>query len=279
MEDFFHARRFQALVLFIKSFLTKNTKRGSKKNIEAHYDLGNDFYQLWLDETMTYSSALFDNELFDLKAAQHRKYQNILQKLNTGSILEIGCGWGGFAAEAAQKNHQVTCLTISQKQKIYAQNRLQKIGMQDLVKIKLQDYREETEIYDNVVSIEMFEAVGKEYWNNYFQTIHRCLKKDGKAIIQTIVIDEEVYDDYQKRVDFIQKHVFPGGFLPSKTIFKKFANDNNLNVIEEFNFGLDYYKTIENWLNNFNDKLLQISNGGFSKEFIKKWQFARCHYF
>lgn len=273
LEDFFHARRFKALVLFIKSFLTKNTKRGSKKNIEAHYDLGNDFYQLWLDETMTYSSALFDNELFDLKAAQHRKYQNILQKLNTGSILEIGCGWGGFAAEAAQKNHQVTCLTISQKQKIYAQSRLQKIGMQDLVKIKLQDYREETEIYDNVVSIEMFEAVGQEYWDKYFQVLKTCLKPCGKAVLQIITIDEQVFKDYVNRVDFIQKHIFPGGVLPSKSIIRQLAAKHGFKLKSELAFGEDYAKTLLIWLENFDKKYSEITTLGFSKEFIRKWRF------
>ncbi len=273
LEDFFHARRFQAFLLFIKSFLTKNTKRGSKKNIEAHYDLGNDFYQLWLDESMTYSSALFDDESFDLKAAQHRKYQNILQKLNAGSVLEIGCGWGGFAEEAAQKNHQVTCLTISQKQKIYAQNRLQKIGAQDLVKIKLQDYREENAIYDNVVSIEMFEAVGQEYWDQYFKVLKNCLKDNGKAVLQIITIDEQVFKDYVNRVDFIQKHIFPGGVLPSKTIIRGLAEKHGFKLKSELAFGEDYAKTLLLWLETFDQKYAEIAKLGFSEEFIRKWRF------
>ena len=270
LEDFFHANKFKTFFLIIENFFRKNTRKGSKKNISTHYDLGNNFYELWLDPTMTYSSGIFEDCQDNLEQAQNNKYQRILAKINQpAEILEIGCGWGGFANLAVQKEHKITCLTLSQEQAKFIDSFIKK----DDIKVKIQDYRDEKNLFDYVVSIEMFEAVGKEYWNNYFQTIHRCLKKDGKAIIQTIVIDEEVYDDYQKRVDFIQKHIFPGGFLPSKTIFKKFANDNNLNVVEEFNFGLDYYKTIENWLNNFNDKLIQISNSGFSKEFIKKWQF------
>jgi len=270
LENFFHANKLKTFFLIIENYFRRNTRKGSKKNISTHYDLGNDFYKLWLDSTMTYSSAIFNDHQESLEQAQKNKYNRILSKIEKPSeILEIGCGWGGFASLAVQKEHGITCLTLSQEQAKFIDNFIKK----DRIKVKIQDYRDEKNLFDYIVSIEMFEAVGKEYWNNYFQTIHRCLKKDGKAIIQTIVIDEEVYDDYQKRVDFIQKHIFPGGFLPSKTIFKKFANDNNLNVTEEFNFGLDYYKTIENWLNNFNDKLLQISNDGFSKEFIKKWQF------
>ncbi len=277
LEDFFHAKKFQALLLFIKSFLSKNTKRGSKKNIQAHYDLGNDFYQLWLDESMTYSSALFDDEAFDLKAAQERKYQNILQKLNPGTVLEIGCGWGGFAEVAAQKNHQVTCLTISQKQKIYTESRMQKIGAQDLVKIKLQDYREEEGAYDNVVSIEMFEAVGQEYWDQYFQVLKGRLKKNGKAVLQIITIDEQVFKDYINRVDFIQKHIFPGGILPSKSIIHQLAAKHGFKLKSELAFGKDYAKTLLLWLESFDQKYEEVTKLGFSKEFIRKWRFYLCY--
>ncbi len=273
LEDFFHAKKFQALLLFIKSFLSKNTKRGSKKNIQAHYDLGNEFYQLWLDESMTYSSALFDDEVFDLKVAQERKYQNILQKLNKGTVLEIGCGWGGFAEVAAQKNHQVTCLTISQKQKIYTERRIQKINAQDLVKIKLQDYREEKGIYDNVVSIEMFEAVGQEYWDQYFKVLKSCLKENGKAVLQIITIDEQVFKDYINRIDFIQKHIFPGGILPSKSIIHKLAANHGFKLKSELAFGKDYAKTLLLWLESFDKKQEEIIKLGFSQEFIRKWRF------
>lgn len=277
LEDFFHARKFQAFMLFIKSLLTKNTKKGSKKNIEAHYDLGNDFYQLWLDETMTYSSALFDEANSDLAAAQRKKYHNILEKLNSGSILEIGCGWGGFAAEAVQKNHQMTCLTISPKQRAFALERMAKINAQNSVNIKLQDYREEKNIYDNVVSIEMFEAVGKEYWSQYFQVVSRALKQGGKAVLQIITIDEQVFKDYVNRVDFIQKHIFPGGFLPSKTAIRDLAKQNGFVLKSETAFSFDYAKTLLIWLERFDKKHDEIKALGFSEEFIRKWRFYLCY--
>ncbi|MBM3580307.1 MAG: class I SAM-dependent methyltransferase, partial [Alphaproteobacteria bacterium] len=188
LEEFFHARKFKALILFIKSFFTKNTKRGSKKNIRAHYDLGNDFYKLWIDETMTYSSALFADKDISLALAQKQKYRNILSKFNSGNVLEIGCGWGGFAEEAAKDGRNITCLTISPRQREYALTRLEKAGLSGLSKVKLQDYRNENGIYDNVASIEMFEAVGKEYWDKYFEVVCDVLKQGGKAVLQIITI-------------------------------------------------------------------------------------------
>ncbi len=277
LEDFFHARKFKAFLLFLNSFFTKNTKRGSKKNIKAHYDLGNDFYQLWLDETMTYSSALFDPQNLDLAAAQRRKYQNILDKLSGNSVLEIGCGWGGFAEMAAKNNRQVTCLTISPKQQAFAQARMAKNNLQNLVNIKLQDYREENSSYDNIVSIEMFEAVGQEYWDQYFQILQRNLKKNGRAVLQIITIDEEVFKDYVNRVDFIQKHIFPGGILPSKTRIHQLAAQNGLKMRSETAFGNDYAKTLLLWLENFDKQHDQIRALGFSEEFIRKWRFYLCY--
>lgn len=277
LEDFFHARKFKAFLLFLRSFFTKNTKRGSKKNIKAHYDLGNDFYQLWLDETMTYSSALFDPQNLDLAAAQRRKYQNILDKLSGSSVLEIGCGWGGFAEMAAKNNHQVTCLTISPKQKDFADKRMAKNNLQNLVNIKLQDYREENSSYDNIVSIEMFEAVGQEYWNQYFQVLQRNLKKNGRAVLQIITIDEEVFKDYVNRVDFIQKHIFPGGILPSKTKIRELAKQNGFALRSETAFGNDYAKTLLIWLENFDKQYDQIRALGFSEDFIRKWRFYLCY--
>lgn len=273
LEDFFHAQKLRAALLFIASFFTKNTKRGSKKNIKAHYDLGNDFYQLWLDETMTYSSALFNGDEISLAEAQRQKYQNILEKLSGTSVLEIGCGWGGFAEMAARKNYQTTCLTISPKQKLFAEERLKKQQLENLVSIKLQDYRDETGIYDNVVSIEMFEAVGKEYWEKYFEVANSVLKKNGKAVLQIITIDEEVFKDYVNRVDFIQKHIFPGGILPSKSAVIDLANKHGLMVKSQKDFGLDYAKTLRIWLKNFDAKKSEIKNLGFSEEFIRKWRF------
>lgn len=273
LEDFFHARKFQALLLFLKSFFTKNTKRGSKKNIKSHYDLGNDFYELWLDETMTYSSALFLGKDLTLFEAQKQKYNNIISKLRPGNILEIGCGWGGFAKEAAMNGKNITCLTISPKQHEFALRRLEKSGLSSSSKIKLQDYRNEKGVYDNIVSIEMFEAVGKEYWGRYFEVIKGSLKKGGKAILQIITIDEQVFKDYKNRVDFIQKHIFPGGFLPSKSIIHNLAAKYEFKVKSETDFGLDYAKTLELWLERFDSKLKEIRKMGFSEEFIRKWRF------
>ncbi len=277
LEDFFHARRFKSFVLFLKSFFTKNTKRGSKKNIQAHYDLGNDFYELWLDETMTYSSAIFNDKITSLAEAQHAKYQNILSKLKSETILEIGCGWGGFAQEAAMAAKKITCLTISKRQQEYALQRIKKQNLDQLVKIKLQDYREEKEIYDNVVSIEMFEAVGQEYWDKFFQVVKNSLKPSGKAVMQIITIDEQVFKDYKNRVDFIQKHIFPGGVLPSKTMIHELAKNHGFAIKDEFAFGYDYAKTLAIWLKNFDAKYREIKNLGFSDEFIRKWRFYLCY--
>jgi cyclopropane-fatty-acyl-phospholipid synthase len=277
LESFFHARKFKALLLFLRSFFTKNTKSGSKKNIQSHYDLGNNFYELWLDESMTYSSAIFNNDNISLLEAQKKKYKNILSKLNHGTILEIGCGWGGFAKEAAAEGYQINCLTISEKQKSYATQHIGKIDLKNLVNVKFQDYREEKGIYDNVVSIEMFEAVGFEYWKKYFQTIQNCLKSNGKALLQIITIDENVFENYKNRVDFIQKHIFPGGILPSKTIIRDLAKSYGFAIKSEFAFGFDYGKTLEIWLKNFDEKYPAVKKLGFSDHFIRKWRFYLCY--
>jgi cyclopropane-fatty-acyl-phospholipid synthase len=277
LENFFHARKFKSFVLFLRSFFTKNTKRGSKKNIQAHYDLGNDFYELWLDKTMTYSSAIFNNEALPLEDAQRAKYQNILSKLRSETILEIGCGWGGFAEAAAKVNKKITCLTISERQQEYAARRIAKQNLDQLAKIKLQDYREEKGVYDNVVSIEMFEAVGQEYWNKFFQVVKNSLKPSGKAVLQIITIDEQVFKDYKNRVDFIQKHIFPGGVLPSKTKIRELAKNHGFKINDEFCFGQDYSKTLAIWLKNFDAKYEQIKSLGFNDEFIRKWRFYLCY--
>lgn len=273
LEEFFHAHKFRMFWLYIGAMFRKNSKNGSKKNIEFHYDLGNDFYQLWLDQTMTYSSALFNNQDVDLSTAQKNKYQRILSKLSGKTILEIGCGWGGFAFEAFKNGYDVTGLTLSKEQKKYAEDLAIKNNFSDNFKVKLQDYRLEKNQYDNVVSIEMFEAVGKEYWNVYFQTIRDCLKENGKAVVQTITIDDKVFLGYQNRVDFIQKHIFPGGFLPSKSEFIRAANANGLTAVDAFSMGKDYQKTLLLWLDNFNKVKDQVLKLGFSEEFIRKWQF------
>lgn len=271
LEYFFHARKLKAISLFIGSLFKKNSKLGSKRNIQEHYDLGNDFYELWLDESMTYSSAYFHNKNFDLAKAQENKYQYILDKLVGENILEIGCGWGGFAEQALNKNYDIKCLTISERQFQYAKKRLAKFG--NKLSLCFQDYREEDGFYDNVVSIEMFEAVGVEYWDIYFNKIHKVLKHDGKALIQTITIDEEVFEGYKKRVDFIQKYIFPGGVLPSKSRFRRLVANHGFKISSELEFGHDYEKTLRIWLNNFDNKKSEIIKLGYSERFIRKWRF------
>jgi len=273
LEHYFHAKKWQSIWLFLITLFNKNSKRGSKKNISYHYDLGNNFYQLWLDKSMTYSSAIFDSKNLTLHKAQINKYNNILKKLSGQTVLEIGCGWGGFAIEAAKKKFDVTCLTLSKRQKQYFYNLIEGTGLDNNIKIKLQDYRDEKGIYDNIVSIEMFEAVGQKYWQKYFQTLNKCLKKKGKAVLQIITIDEEIFEDYRNRVDFIQKHIFPGGSLPTNTIIKNLALDNGMKVISELSFGLDYAKTLEIWLKNFDKAKSKIIEQGFDEKFIRKWRF------
>ncbi|MBM3590654.1 MAG: class I SAM-dependent methyltransferase [Alphaproteobacteria bacterium] len=271
LEKFFHARKFKALMLYLSSLFSKNTKVGSKKNIQKHYDLGNDFYELWLDPSMTYSSAYFHKSHYGLTKAQQEKYRHIIDKLQGKKILEIGCGWGGFAEVALENNFEIKSLTISQKQFEYAQKRLNKFG--DKINLALQDYREEEGVYDNVVSIEMFEAVGVSYWDIYFNKINKVLKSEGKALIQTITINEEVFEDYKNRVDFIQKHIFPGGVLPSKARMRRLFAKHGFKILSELEFGHDYEKTLRIWLNNFDHKKDQILQLGFSERFIRKWRF------
>lgn len=273
LEYYFHAKKLQSLILFFTTLFRKNNKNGSKKNISYHYDIGNDFYKLWLDQSMTYSSAIFADENTTLLEAQKNKYSRILSKLNSGNILEIGCGWGGFANQALENGFQIDCLTLSKRQKEYAENILSAKNFGNKFKIKLQDYRDEKNQYDNIVSIEMFEAVGKEYWDTYFQTVRKSLKKGGKAVLQIITIDDEVFQDYKNRVDFIQKHIFPGGVLPSKSIIRELIRANNLELVEEFAFGMDYAKTLEIWLKNFNQKEQEILKLGLDEIFIRKWRF------
>lgn len=273
LEKFFHANKLKLFWLAIVSFFRRNTRKGSKSNISYHYDLGNDFYSLWLDETMTYSSAIFNNQVSDLKDAQIAKYHRILEKINSGDILEIGCGWAGFAEEAAKQSNHVKCLTLSKQQAKFAKERISALNFSDKVEIAIQDYRDEKEQYDSVVSIEMFEAVGKKYWPIYFRTVADSLKDNGKAMIQSITICDEVYNSYKGRTDFIQKHIFPGGFLPSKLAFEESASNQGLEVIDQYCFGQDYAKTLLCWLESFDSKKDKILELGYDEGFIRKWRF------
>ncbi|MFT6084750.1 MAG: cyclopropane-fatty-acyl-phospholipid synthase, partial [Alphaproteobacteria bacterium] len=261
---------FQKMIWrFINLFVRRNTKSGSRKNIMAHYDVGNDFYSSWLDKSLTYSAAIFKNDTITLEEAQAAKYQRILDELpqDTQTILEIGCGWGGFAEYASSQGKQVTGITISPAQYAHAQKRLG-----NAAEILLCDYRDLKRQYDAIVSIEMFEAVGEEFWAGYFETIKACLKPQGKAVIQSITVRDDLFDDYRKRNDFIRYYTFPGGMLPSTEKFIAIANKTSLDVNNVFHFGQDYKKTLLIWLDNLNaTKADIIRNKGVG--FLKSWQF------
>jgi len=269
-RDYAHGNWLQRLGFLVYNRIVRgNSKRGSRRNIEAHYDVGNDFYKLWLDESMTYSSALFTKDASDLKEAQNAKYQRILERINdAGSVLEIGCGWGGFAEEAAKFSRRVTGLTISPSQHSFASERLG-----EKADILLQDYRDTKGLFDAIVSIEMFEAVGERYWPIYFKTIGERLRRGGKAVIQTITIGDEFFEGYRKRSDFIRHYVFPGGMLPSAKRFQEEAAKAGLIASNLFSFGQDYAKTLKEWLKRFEAKRDEILSMGYSEAFIRNWRF------
>jgi len=261
----------------MRFYLQSNSKRQAKKNISYHYDLGNDFYGLWLDDTMTYSSAIFETGQESLEAAQVAKYKSMVDQMGVGPgdhVLEIGCGWGGFAEYAAkERGLKVTCLTISQEQLKYAQERIEKAGLSDKVTLKLQDYRDETGTYDGIASIEMFEAVGEKYWPSYFQTVRDRLKPGRQATLQIITVDHNRWEIYRNSVDFIQKYIFPGGMLPSMPVLKEQIEKQGLNVLKSIEFGESYSQTCRRWHETFNDKWDQVSDMGFDDRFRRMWNF------
>ena len=254
-----------------------NTKRQALKNISYHYDLGNDFYSLWLDETMTYSSALFNTSQESLEKAQIAKYASMVDQMGVkpgDHVLEIGCGWGGFAEYAAkERGLKVTGLTISKEQLEYAQKRIKRKGLSDKVNLKLQDYRDETGVYDGVASIEMFEAVGEKYWPVYFDKIKQCLKPGKQATLQIITIQDARWEVYRKSVDFIQKYIFPGGMLPSPSVLRKEVHKAGLSVQHSIEFGKSYSQTLRRWFEVFNNKWDNISAMGFDDRFRRMWNF------
>jgi cyclopropane-fatty-acyl-phospholipid synthase len=261
----------------VKHWFNRNTKAQAKKNIHAHYDLGNPFYQLWLDPSMTYSSALFDgNTSLSLEEAQHAKYQAMLDYLKPKageSVLEIGCGWGGFAEKACSADANLVGLTLSTEQLAYAKKRLELKGLGGKADFRLQDYRDCEGQFDHIASIEMFEAVGEEYWPAYFQAVSRLLKQGGKAAIQTITIDEELFDRYRKSTDFIQQYIFPGGMLPSPTVFEKLAEKHGLRVVSKKAFGKDYAETLRRWRMSFMGQLDNVMAQNFDEPFVRTWEF------
>jgi len=267
---------FGLLTARLRHFLNRNSRAGSKRNIMAHYDLGNAFYQLWLDPSMTYSSALFtdDEKNQRLEAAQYRKYHRIFQRLQAQpgqNILEIGCGWGAFAELAVANGLNVTGLTLSPSQLAWAQARVPEADL------RLQDYRDVRERFDHVVSIEMIEAVGERWWPDYLKTIAHSLKPGGKVIIQSIVIRDDLFAEYRNSTDFIQQYIFPGGMLPSRSILRELAAKQGLVVRDEFAFGMGYARTLHEWRNNFETKWEQISALGFDEKFRRLWRLYLCY--
>ncbi len=277
IDAMFKGNFFGMIYYRLRHHFRFNSRKGSQKNIAAHYDLGNNFYQLWLDKSMTYSSALFKHAAESLESAQINKHQRIIDTLNfnsTDHVLEIGGGWGAFAIMAAtQRGCKVTCLTLSKEQFSHASSKVMHLGLAHLISIKICDYRDEKGSYDYIVSIEMIEAVGEQYWGAYFQTITDRLKTGGKAMIQSIYILDELFDSYRKSTDFIQQFMFPGGMLPSPKIFKEYSRKYNLIMHDFFEFGPDYARTLNFWRKEFYNKYVAVKDIGFDDKFLKIWSF------
>ena len=261
----------------LRFWMQSNTRRQARKNIAYHYDLGNDFYQLWLDETMTYSSALFETGQESLDAAQSRKYASLIDQMGARPgehVLEIGCGWGGFAEYAAsERGLRVTGLTISQAQHDFAVERIARAGLADRVEIKLQDYRDERGSYDGIASIEMFEAVGEHYWPVYFDTLRERLKPGRNATLQIITVAEARWQMYRRSVDFIQKHIFPGGKLPAPSVLRAEVERAGLRVKGSIEFGESYSLTLRRWHEAFVERWGEVKKLGFDDRFKRMWEF------
>jgi cyclopropane-fatty-acyl-phospholipid synthase len=261
----------------VRHWFNRNTRRQARHNIHAHYDIGNAFYSAWLDPSMTYSSALFEDGTADLTAAQHNKYRRLAEAIDLQPgqrLLEIGCGWGGFAEYVAKTfGADVVGLTISKEQRDFAQQRIQAAGLNDKVEIRLQDYRDERERYDRIASIEMIEAVGEQFWPNYFSQLRDRLLPGGLAGIQAITIRDSSFKSYRREVDFIQRYVFPGGMLPSPQILKSLGERFGVPVIRERIFGQDYAKTLATWRNNFRSAWPNLAPLGFDERFRRLWEY------
>lgn len=288
IEQVVYGSWWGSLLYRVKHWLNRNSRQGSAKNIHAHYDLGNDFYRMWLDPSMNYSSAWFEGRSatalsqHDLQAAQQAKMRRALDEAGVvpGSrVLEIGCGWGAIA-ETATRDRQahVTGVTLSKEQLAWAQQRLSQAGLSELADLRYQDYRDlvaqhEAQPFDAIVSIEMFEAVGRQYWDSYFDTVKRCLKPGGKACIQTITIRDDLFDRYVKSTDFIQQYIFPGGLLPSPSMFEAMARQAGLVVERRMAFGADYAETLRRWRDAFVRREADVHQLGFDSRFVRIWTF------
>ena len=266
---------------FFKSFLNNNfysnTRQRSKKNITSHYDLGNEFFSKWLDQSLTYSCGIFNTSNESLEKAQVNKYNKLIDLIkpkNGDQILEIGCGWGGFAEQIA-KNYEIKldCITISKKQFEFTKEKIKRQGLHEKVNVMMLDYRDITKQYDSIVSIEMIEAVGEKYLNQYFKTIKKHLVPGGKAAIQSIIISDKLYERYRIREDFIQKFIFPGGFLPSIKALQKVSLQTGLVINDHKLYGQHYSNTLKQWRKSFLDSWDQISRQGFNLSFKNMWDF------
>jgi cyclopropane-fatty-acyl-phospholipid synthase len=280
MEHIYDGFPGQFLVRFyerMRFWLQNNSKKQARKNISYHYDLGNEFYGLWLDDTMTYSSAKFVTGQESMEAGQIEKYKSMVDQMGVqpgDHVLEIGCGWGGFAEYAAkERGLRVTGLTISQAQHDYAVARMQKTGLSDKVTIKMRDYRDEKGIYDGIASIEMFEAVGEKYWPVYFETLHDRLKPGKNATLQIITVEHRRWHVYKRGVDFIQKYIFPGGMLPSPVVLRQEIEKAGLHVAQSIEFGESYSQTLRRWHDTFNARWDQVQALGFDDRFRRMWNF------
>jgi cyclopropane-fatty-acyl-phospholipid synthase len=279
VEDVIYGTWLGRLAYRIKHLLNRNTKANSQKNIHAHYDLGNAFYQLWLDESMSYSSAWFEGDLDKpMLEAQHAKVRRALSMAGVREgdrVLEVGCGWGGLAEMGATEfGAHVTGVTLSTEQLEFAQKRMVRIGKASSGDLRLQDYRDIDDApFDAICSIEMVEAVGREYWAQYFDTVARLLKSGGRACIQAITIDDALFERYVKSTDFIQQYIFPGGCLPSPSEFRKAAQAAGLEVVDQFAFGKDYAETCRRWRADFLQRRAEILPLGFDDKFMRTWEF------
>ena len=276
-ESTFNISILKKIIHKIFHYKNKNTKNQAKKNISFHYDLGNKFYEYWLDKTMTYSSAIFNNKSIELEVAQNNKYKKLaeLSAIKNGDqILEIGCGWGGFA-EFIGNNYDcnLTAVTISREQYEYTKKRIFDANLSHKIEVLLCDYRNITGKFDKIVSIEMFEAVGKQYWNTFFKKIENILKPKGSISLQLITIDDNIYDVYKTNPDFIQKYIFPGGMLPSDKILKELINKTSLKINSIDSFSKDYAKTLNIWNKEFNKKWDKIEKLGFDENFKLLWNY------
>ena len=256
--------------------LRRNSRRGSRRNIGYHYDLGNDFYRAWLDQTMSYSCALFAHPDERLEQAQQRKYQRLLDELDARPgqhVLEIGCGWGGFALQAARQGVRVTGITLSRQQLDFARHRVRQAGLEHLIELRMQDYRDLSETFDHIVSIEMFEAVGEDYWDDYFRVLRQCLRPAGRAALQVITIDDAYFEQYRAGSDFIQKYIFPGGLLPSPEVFREYSDRAGLATLDRAFFADHYASTLRRWHQQLQAGQHETRIRRMGERFLRMWHY------